>query len=215
MDERQPGSQARLGDVDGAADERERHANEREDRTDAREAVHADRYEDAPSILAGAAERDNGADTPVWAADKRNMAANLRSFLHDDDFGHKARRSAAVDRAEATTNETPPPRTDPSSPRTTAPTSRARTDDARRMSDRATTRRRRSRRRRVTASHGGVDPPLAATVATTAATSSTAHHGHRYRVEAGGVSAGAVGATLCLVGPDPARVPTRPVEVYR
>ena len=101
--------QTQLDDERGMlADEREAALDAREVRADARETAHADRTEEVQRILADADERDDQADARDAVATTRDTAASLHSFLHDNEYGPalKARRSAAMDRAESKTDRT-------------------------------------------------------------------------------------------------------------
>jgi hypothetical protein len=108
------------GDADGASSQRERDADDRdtvadrreselrarETRAEAREALDVDLREGVQGILDAAEKRDDDADARDVAASERDSAASLHSFLHDDEYDAslKARRSAAMDRADSHTD---------------------------------------------------------------------------------------------------------------
>jgi len=97
------GKPRRFEERDTLADEREASLDARQRDADARDALQTGRDEEIKTILASAAERDSRADARDTVADRRDATASLDSFLHDEEFlaGHKARRSAAIDRSDS------------------------------------------------------------------------------------------------------------------
>jgi hypothetical protein len=94
MSNKPTGAGTNDGDVDETVDQRERerqsddreHAlDAREAQIEAREASRAERLDDSRGIRADADVRDKQADDRDWDASKRDMAANLKSWLHQDD----------------------------------------------------------------------------------------------------------------------------------
>jgi hypothetical protein len=133
MSNKPTGAGTNDGDVDESLDQRERerqsddreHAlDAREAQIEAREASRAERLDDSRDIRADADVRDKQADDRDWDASKRDMAANAKSWLHQDDKDGEAladreaasqnrhdskgdRISSAVDRGLLTEDDDP------------------------------------------------------------------------------------------------------------
>lgn len=78
--------------------------NAREAQIEAREASRAERLEGSRGIRADADERDKQADGRDWEAGKRDMAANAKSWISQDDEDGKAladRKAASQDRNDS------------------------------------------------------------------------------------------------------------------
>jgi hypothetical protein len=111
MSSKPTGAGTNDGDVDETVDQRDREANDRELALDAREAQiearearRAERLEDSRGIRADADVRDKQADDRDWDASKRDMAANVKSWLHQDDKDGEAlvdRKAASRDRNDS------------------------------------------------------------------------------------------------------------------
>lgn len=106
-----PAGAGRNGDVDDTvadrerrSDDRERALDEREAQIEAREASRGERLDDSRVIRADADERDEQAEGRDWVASKRDMAANTKSWLHQDDEDGEAlaaREAAREDRHDS------------------------------------------------------------------------------------------------------------------
>lgn len=95
--------------LEGAADNRQTRADAGETSlagevlSDAPGASRKKRTTRTEGILADAHNRDDQANFRDVIADDRDRAASLQSFLHDEEYdaGNKARRAAALDRADS------------------------------------------------------------------------------------------------------------------
>ena len=107
--DREDATRARLADErDARADKRDADLNVREALAEAHEAHALDREKETSEILSAADERDDRAETRDRVADLRETAAGLHSFLHDKEYDAalRARRAAALDRADSKTDRT-------------------------------------------------------------------------------------------------------------